>query len=121
MKRPYRRNIARLRRTQGCLTDCIGYVLNQHPEHVPFFVYPRQYWMRRVKAYFRRRGYKVYWVKTQEIPKRGTHLVCGDSLAWKTASHVVVYRNGKLVFDPDYPSRWSDDRMTHRLVMESTT
>ncbi len=117
MKRPYRRNIARLRRTQGCLTDCTAYLLNVHPERVPFFVYPRDGWMDRVKAFFRKHGFVVYWVPCEKPPTRGTHMLCGNSRRWKTFAHVVVYRNGKLAYDPDYPSKWSDDRITHRLVV----
>ncbi len=117
MSRPYRRNITRLRRTQGCLTDCVAYYFNTHPEKVPFFVYPRSGWSQRVRRYFARRGFRARWQKTTTIPQRGTHLVCGDSLIWKTAAHVVVYRNGTLAYDPDFPSRWTDTRMTHRLVV----
>lgn len=117
-KRPYKRNIQKLRRTQGCLTDCVAYMLNVHPQRVPFFIYPREGWMRRFKAYWRRQGYKVYWTNTDRVPARGMHLVCGKSLAWKTAAHAVVYKNGKCVFDPDTDSRWKASRITHRLIVE---
>ena len=117
VKRPYRRNIARLRRTQGCLTDCVAYVLNIHPERVPYFVYPRQEWMQRLRRFFKRHGFAVFWTTCIEPPKRGMHIVCGDSLKWKTYAHVVVYRAGRLAFDPQYPSSWRDSRITHRLVM----
>jgi len=113
----YRRNIQRLRRTQGCLTDCIAYYFDTHPERVPLFVYPRRGWSRRVKAYFRRRGYIAHWQKATNPPARGMHIICGNSLVWKTSAHVVVWRNGKLAYDPDYPSRWRPERMTHRLVL----
>ena len=119
MKRPYKRNINRLRRTQGCLTDCVAYWLNLHPENVPYFVYPRKRWMERVKAFFRQHGYTAYWVDCSEPPKRGMHIVCGDSLVWKTSAHSVVYRAGKLAFDPDYPSQWKDSRITHRLIIKA--
>ena len=118
MKRPYRRNITRLRRTQGCLTDCVAYYLNVHPERVPYFVYPREGWMDRVRAFFKKHGLTVRWEPCERVPKRGTHIVCGNSLHWKTYCHVVVYRNGKLAFDPQYPSKWSDTRITHRLVIQ---
>ena len=106
---------ARRRRTQGCLTDCVAYYFNVHPENVPFFVYPRKGWAKRLKGYFRRRGLKAIWIKSLTVPKKGTFIVVGDSLKWKTFTHCVVYRNGKLVFDPDYPSRWKDNRITHYL------
>ena len=114
---PRKRNIARLRRTQGCFTDCVAYLLNVHPETVPFFVYPRQGWANRVRRFFRRRGYVVRWRTCESVPKRGTHLVVGDSLRWKTYGHAVVYRNCRLAFDPQFPSRWKNQRMTHRLVI----
>ncbi len=117
MTRLYRRNIEKLRRTQGCLTDCIAYWLNLHPENVPYFVYPRKGWMDRVKAYFRKHGYAVHWVKCDAPPRRGKHIVCGHSLEWKTFAHVVVYRAGKLAYDPNYPSKWRDCRITHRLIV----
>jgi len=117
MKRPYKRNIQRLRRTQGCLTDCVAYVLNLHPERVPFFVYPRDGWMVRVRRFFKKHGYEVKWTRCAAVPKRGTHIVCGNSLKWKTFAHVVIYRNGRMVYDPAYPSKWTDNRVSHRLVM----
>lgn len=117
MKRPYRRNITRLRRTQGCLTDCVAYVLNMHPERVPFFVYPRLGWMARLRRFFKTHGYLVRWVECSEPPLKGIHIICGPSLKWKTAGHVVVYRNGKMVYDPDYPSKWSNKRITHQLLV----
>lgn len=115
MPRKYIRNIERLRRTQGCLTDCVAYFLNIHPENVPYFVYPRKGWNDRLKTFFKKHGYLVYWNLCKTPPKRGKHIICGDSLTWKTFSHVVVYNKGKLVYDPDYPSRWNDKRITHIL------
>lgn len=117
MARKYVRNIDKLRRTQGCLTDAIAYYFNVHPENVPYFVYPREGWMDRVRDYFKKRGYSAYWINTTEIPKRGKHIVCGDSLYWKTYAHVVVYKDGKLVYDPQYPSKWKNERITHRLIV----
>lgn len=118
MKKKRGRNFRRLRATQGCLTDCVAYFLNLHPENVPYFVYPREGWNERLKGFFRKNGYLVHWDNCRDIPRRGVHIVCGDSLKWKTYSHVVVYRNGKLVYDPQYPSRWSVRRMTHKLVIK---
>lgn len=106
-----------MRRTQGCLTDCVAYFLNLHPENVPYFVYPRQGWNERLKKFFLKNGYCVYWDLCKIPPKRGLHILCGNSLVYKTFSHVVVYKNGKLVYDPQYPSKWSDKRITHRLVI----
>ena len=117
-KRKYTRNLDRLRRTQGCLTDCVAYFLNLHPENVPFFVYPRKGWNERLKGFLKKHGYTAYWLNITEVPKRGTHIVCGDSLRWKTAAHVVVYKNGRMAYDPDYPSKWSDKRITHRLIIK---
>jgi len=118
MKRKYTRNIDKLRRTQGCLTDCVAYFLNIHPENVPYFVYPREGWNDRLKAFFLKHGYRVHWQNFIDIPKKGKHIVCGDSLKWKTYAHVVVYKNGKLAYDPQYPSKWKDNRITHRLIVK---
>ena len=116
MKNKYVRNIERLRQTQGCLTDCIAYVFNLHPWKIPFFIYPRKDWMKRVQTFFRRRGYICYWIKSNKIPKNKKEtIVCGNSLVWKTASHVVVYKNRKCIFDPAYPTKWKDSRITHIL------
>lgn len=116
-KRKYQRDFAKLRRTQGCLTDCVAYYLNLHPENVPYFVYPRKDWMKRVKKFFKKYGYVAYWTDCEKPPKRGMHIVCGNSFVWKTYAHVVVYKNGKLSYDPQYPSKWKDNRITHRLVV----
>lgn len=117
-KRKYTRNIKKMRRTQGCLTDCIAYYLNLHPENVPYFVYPREKWMDRVRKFFKKHGYYAYWDLCTTPPKRGIHIVCGNSLKWKTYAHVVVYKNGKMVYDPNYPSLWKDNRVTHRLIVK---
>ena len=111
------RHIARLRHTQGCLTDCVAYFFNVHMSRVPLFIYPRVGWNKRLKAFFARRGYKARWQQARTVPSRGVHIVCGDSLRWKTASHCVVYRNGQLVYDPNGPGQWKDARITHRLVV----
>ncbi len=105
------------RHRMGCLTDCIAYVLKMHPEQVPFFVLPRRGWNRRLKRFLRRRGYHASWRWCATPPKRSVHIVCGNSLVWKRAAHVVVYRNGRVAYDPTYPSKWSKKRITHRLVM----
>lgn len=119
MKRKYTRNIARLRFNQGCLTDCVAYFLNLHPENVPYFVYPRKDWSKRLKKYFKGKGYFVYWKDDKSPPKRGVHIVCGNSLVWKTACHAVIYKNGKLAYDPSGPdNKWHDRRITHRLVIK---
>ena len=115
MKRKYTRNISKLRRTAGCLTDCVAYFLNIHPENVPFFVYPRKGWNVRLRKYFKKHGYNTLWELNSNVPKRGKWIVSGNSTKWKTFAHVVVYRNGKLVYDPNYPSDWKDTRVTHRL------
>lgn len=117
-KRTYTRNATRLRRTQGCLTDCVAYVLNIHPERVPYFVYPREGWNDRLKIFFQKHGYRAQWQWCVIPPKRGMHIVCGKSLKWKTYAHVVVYKNGKLTYDPNYPSVWSHKRITHRLILK---
>lgn len=122
----YVRDMTKLRRNQGCLTDCVAYILNLHPEHVPYFVYPRKEWNVRLKRYLKNHGFEAIWQyctndrknKRYNLPKRGTHIVCGNSLTWKTATHCVVYRNGKLVYDPQYPSKWKDNRITHRLILK---
>jgi len=106
----------RRRHTSGCLTDCVAFVLRQHPFQVPLFVDQRAGWVQRLKRYFLRHGYRVYWRCCTSVPRRGTHIVCGDSLEYKTFAHAVVYRSGALVYDPQYPSRWRDSRITHRLV-----
>lgn len=112
------KNELRLRRTQGCLTDCVAYVLNLHPEKVPYFVYPRAGWLVRLKVFLQRNGYDAWWVSADKVPKTGIHIMCGNSKFWKTYAHVVVYKNGKMVYDPNYPSDWSDSRITHRLVLK---
>ena len=112
------RNIEKMRRTQGCLTDCVAYYLNLHPENVPYFVYPREGWNLRLMNFFKKHGFDIKWDFCKKPPKRGTHIVCGNSLKYKTFAHVVVYKNGKLVYDPNYPSKWKDNRITHKLIIK---
>lgn len=119
----YKRNIDRLRQTQGCLTDCVAYFLNVHPQNVPYFVYPREGWNERLKAFFKKHGYKANWNKIEFAPlkKSGLQIVCGNSLKYKTYAHCVVYRGKNLVYDPQFPSKWKDNRITHRLILTKTT
>ena len=114
-KRKYTINIEKRRRTQGCMTDCVAYYFNLHPENVPLFVYPREGWNKRLKKFFLKRGLQVFWQLGKDVPKKGMYLVSGDSKEWKTYSHMVVYKNGKLVYDPNYPSQWTGKRITHWL------
>lgn len=113
-----KRDFTKLRRTQGCLTDCVAYFLNMHPENVPYFVYPRKGWNDRLQKFFNNHNYYIYWEPCKKPPSRGIHILCGDSLTYKTFAHVVVYKNGKLAYDPQYPSKWSDKRITHRLIVK---
>jgi hypothetical protein len=113
-----RKNETRLRAKQGCLTDCVAYFLNIHPENVPYFVYPREGWNNRLKLFFLKHGYDARWDVCKIPPRRGMHIICGDSKKWKTFSHVVIYKNGKLAYDPNYPSQWNDGRITHRLILK---
>ena len=114
-----KRNFEGLRATQGCLTDCVAYILNLHPRKVPYFVYPRKGWNERLKKFFKKYGYKTEWrvCFPETIPKTGAHIICGNSLKWKTSAHVVVYKKGKLIYGPQYPSKWKNNRITHRLLL----
>lgn len=77
-------------------------------------------WNERLKKFFKKQGYEVYWKQAKKPPARGKHIVCGDSLKWKTFSHVVVYKNGQLIYDPQHPSAWSPKRITHKLIIKKT-
>jgi hypothetical protein len=107
----------KLRRTAGCLTDCVAYYFNIFPANVPLFVRPNSDWMRELKAYFRRRGYTIKWLVTNRIPKTGKHIVCGKSLKSTKYSHAVMYKNGELSYDPNFQSQWKDKLITHRLLV----
>lgn len=107
-----------IRRYEGCMTDCVAFFLDKHPENVPLFVKLGKKWSVKFRAYWKRHGYAVRWELASKAPKRGTHIMVGDSLVWKKYSHMVVYRSGKLVYDPAFPSKWRDNRITHRLVVK---
>ena len=99
------------------MTDCVAYYFNMHPDKVPYFIANRPHtgWARRLREYYKRRGFKARWIETTSVPKRGLHLVTGDSLTFEKYAHAVMYKDGKLVYDPAYPSSWKDCRITHRL------
>ena len=108
-----------IRRYEGCMTDCVAYYLNLHPENVPLFVkWGRKAWNKKFRAWWGKRGYAVRWDFCKTPPKRGKHIIVGNSLVWKKYSHMVVYRNGKVAYDPSFPSRWKDNRITHRLIVK---
>jgi hypothetical protein len=108
---------AYIRRYEGCMTDSVAYYLNLHPENVPLFVKYGKGWAKKFRNWWKRKGYIVRWELCKKPPKRGKHIIVGDSLVWKKYSHMVVYKNGKLAYDPSYPSRWKDNRITHKLVV----
>ena len=99
-----KRNIEKMRETQGCLTDCVAFFLNKHPQNVPYFVYPRVGWNERLKEYFLENGYRAHWdlIENAPLKKGGLQIVCGDSLKYKNFSHCVVYR-GKNGVRPALP------------------
>jgi len=109
------------RRYEGCMTDCVAYYLNLHPENVPLFINWGKDWSKKFRTWWRRSGYEVRWDFCKKPPKKGMHIIVGDSLVWKKYSHMVVYKNGKLIYDPTYPSKWKDNRITHRLIIKKLT
>lgn len=112
-----RKTDAYIRRYEGCMTDSVAYYLNLHPENVPLFVKFGKDWIKKFKNWWKRKGYTVRWELCEKPPKKGKHIIVGNSLVWKKYSHMVVYKNGKLAYDPNYPSKWKDHRITHRLVV----
>lgn len=113
-----KRNIDKLRKTQGCLTDCVAYYFNIHPQNVPFFIYPREGWNRRLKAFFRRRGFLVFWSPYFDLEESDdkVRLVVGNSKNWKTSGHCVVYRGNKKVYDPSLKPAMKG-KPTHQLIV----
>jgi len=112
---------AYIRRYKGCMTDSVAYYLNLHPEKVPLFIKYGKNWSKKFRSWWKQRGYEVRWDFCKKPPKKGVHIIVGDSLVWKRYSHMVVYRNGKLAYDPTYPSKWKDNRITHRLIVKKLT
>lgn len=98
---------------KGCLTDCVAFVFNLHPMNVPLFVRPEDKWPKKFKKWLKMKGFKVKWIWTKKIPKRGMFIVGGRSLLYKNSDHVVVYRNGKMVYDPSCPSYWNNKRVQY--------
>lgn len=111
-------SLTKRRREEGCLTACVAYYFNQHPERVPLFIHPVKGWKRRFRSYWRRRGYVARWERRESVPRRGTFIVVGPSLIHKDSTHAVVYRNGRMIYDPHYPSQWTNRRVTHVLRVE---
>lgn len=89
------------RHTDGCLSDCVAYLLNVHPMSVPFFIEPEKGWSRRFKGYMRRRGMAGWWGPFSPQPKsHGAYLVVGRSQIRKAGGHCVVYRGSEPVYNP---------------------
>ena len=114
-----KRNIQKLRATQGCLTDCVAYYFNIHPQNVPFFIYPRETWMRRLKSFFAKRGLRIFWCPYTETNKKIIRLVVGNSKKWKTLAHCVVYKGNKKIYDPNPDGNAMKGKPTHQLVIKS--
>ncbi len=103
------------RRKHGCLTDCVAYWFNLHPENVPLFIYPHAGWVGRVKRFYRRRGYRARFVGCRRPPTTGVHIVIGKSWKYPRESHAVVYRQGRIVVNTANDRRFPLNRITHRL------
>jgi hypothetical protein len=100
---------------EGCLTDCVAYYFNYHPQKVPLFIHPKKNWHTRLKRFFKYRGYEIMWERTNKAPKTGRHIMVVDG--YGEDGHALVYKNGKLAYDPAYPSR-SRKNITHRLIIK---
>lgn len=115
---PRKLNIQKLRATQGCLTDCVAYYFNIHPQNVPFFIYPRKNWMKRLRAFFARRGLSIFWTPYVEMKNKGAlKLVVGNSKRYKQSSHCVVYKGNKKVYDPNPTGNAMKGKPTHQLII----
>lgn len=104
----------------GCLTDCVAFYFNVHPSTVPLFIRPQKGWVKRLKAFFRRRGYRARFIETRRPPTSGTHIVIGKSVKFPKDSHAVVYRRGRKVWDSAM-SEPSIRYVTHRLQVRRIT
>ncbi len=92
-----------LKRKHGindCLSRCVGYLLGNEPQRVPFFIAHRD-WRRRLTRYFHRRGLEIYPVKFRYgllSNRRKLYMVQG--LSPRGMHHCVIYRGRKPYSDP---------------------
>lgn len=109
----------RMRHGGDCLTQCIAYIIDVHPFRVPLFVRPRyKLWWNRVRSYLDSMGYKIRCFDGIP-PNSGYAIVVGTSSepGWE---HAVVYKNGKMVFDPsNLPTKWRDNRCRRYFIISS--
>lgn len=83
-----------------CFACCIGYKLNIHPLHIPYFVDSKN-WFRNFKTYLRRRGYVPHPLifNKKYLTKNRIHIVQGISP--RGNEHCVVYKGTKPIYDPN--------------------
>jgi hypothetical protein len=99
-----------------CMTYCVARYFSIPPRQVPFFI-GNANWRDRFERFFRRRKKKIelYYFNKRTLPKRGYCFVVGLSPASKAKTnnphdarnkhHMVLYKDGRLFFDPNHCKR----------------
>lgn len=93
-------------RNNGCLNDCIGYILNRHPVKLPF-IYRFNDWLNRTKDLFEMFGYSIngYEIKNIDDIKMSSqkqYIVCGYTKKTKDpnfAHAIVIDSNKNVLYD----------------------
>jgi hypothetical protein len=107
------KKIIRDKNNNTCLTDCVAYYFNIHPEKVPFFI-GTKHWYRNLKTFFRIRGYILNAVKYHKgllSNKKKLYLVSGLSprstapvndgkIKHSRLYHMVIYKGTRPHYDP---------------------
>jgi hypothetical protein len=94
-----------------CLTDCVAYIFNLSSEDVPFFIKNKFWLSKSLNGWLKKRGYGYELTEEKKNNnKREKYIVLGKSprshsklnskYDRRILTHAVVYRNGKMIFDP---------------------
>lgn len=86
----------------ACFANVLGYKVDQVPAFEELFdcEKPKGFWWDVVKLWWKTQGYNYISGSKFTIPKDQYYFVCGKSPRDKNIWHMVIYKNGAMVFDP---------------------
>lgn len=105
----------------NCTGQCVAYFFNLHPHRIPCFAkgadnFP--VFLRRVQAFFRRRGYRlsVHPYSPRLLKGRGLYLVQGLSPESPRYHHMVVYKGRRRHWDCHHERKFLKGRPLYVFI-----
>lgn len=109
----------------ACYANYLGLEINQVPAIEELFecTKPNGFWFSVVCLWWEEMGYKYFWSPNiEEMPKeifQGIYFVSG--LSKRGVHHLVMYKNGEMLFDPHPDNSGIIEPIHYEWVTESKT